>query len=240
MYSRIRRLVPRSIKDFVLFRILDGYASKSYSQEGEDMILRRFFAEKPKGFYVDVGAHHPKRFSNTFHFYKQGWSGINVDAMPGSMQQFKRQRPRDINLEIPVGPDQHSLTYYIFNETALNGFDASLSQHRASTLDSYHIERTIKLDTRSLGSILDEYLPPNTLIDFMSVDVEGMDLEVLKSNNWNKYRPEIILVEILDSSLSELKSSNVDKFLESCGYEIYAKAVNTVLYKCCSPRDMVK
>lgn len=238
--SSFIRIVPRSIKDFVHFCILDGHASKSYSQEGEDMILRRFFAEKSKGFYVDVGAHHPKRFSNTFHFYKQGWSGINIDAMPGSMQLFNKQRPRDINLEIPVGPDQNSLTYYIFNETALNGFDARLSQQRASSLDPYHIERTIKIDTKSLGLILDEHLPPNTPIDFMSIDVEGMDLDVLKSNNWNKYRPEIILVEILDNSLSELKSSDVNRFLESRGYEIYAKAVNTVLFKRCAPRKMVE
>lgn len=76
-------------------------------------------------------------------------------------------------------------------------------------------------------------------IDFMSIDVEGMDLDVLKSNNWNKYRPEIILVEILDNSLSKLKSSDVNKFMESCGYEMYAKAVNTVLFKCCEPRNTV-
>ncbi len=240
IYKSIRRIVPRSIRDFVHFFILDGHASKSYSQEGEDMILRRFFADKSKGFYVDVGAHHPKRFSNTFHFYKQGWFGINIDAMPGSMQLFNKQRQRDINLEIPVGPDQSSLTYYIFNETALNGFDAHLSQQRASSLDSYHIERTIKIDTKSLSSILDEHLPPNMRIDFMSIDVEGMDLDVLKSNNWNKYRPEIILVEILDNSLSKLKSSDVNKFMESCGYEMYAKAVNTVFFKRCEPRNIVE
>lgn len=237
MLSSIKRIVPKAIKDFVHFNILDGHALKSYSQEGEDMILCRFFAEKPKGFYVDVGAHHPKRFSNTFLFYKLGWSGINIDAMPGSMEQFKRTRPRDINLEMPVGTGQNSLTYYIFNETALNSFDSRLSQDRVSTLDSYHIERTIKLDTKSLHSILDEYLPPNTPIDFMSIDVEGMDLEVLRSNNWSKYRPEIVLVEILDMSLSDIKSSDTNKFMESCGYEIYAKTVNTVFFKRGVPHD---
>src|SRR4051794_14772116 len=71
------------------------FPKASYSQEGEDMILRRFFEEHGKGFYVDVGAHHPKRFSNTYSFYKQGWSGINIDAMPGSMARFRRVRPRD-------------------------------------------------------------------------------------------------------------------------------------------------
>ena len=80
----------------------DSYALKSYSQEGEDMILMRLFENQKMGFYVDVGAHHPKRFSNTYFFYKLGWKGINVDAMPGSMTAFNRIRARDINIEKPV------------------------------------------------------------------------------------------------------------------------------------------
>jgi hypothetical protein len=71
----------------------DGYAIKSYSQEGEDMILQRIFENQPCGFYVDVGAHHPKRFSNTYFFYKKGWRGINIEAMVGSRQLFNKMRP---------------------------------------------------------------------------------------------------------------------------------------------------
>lgn len=76
---------------------------KSYSQEGEDMILHRIFERQCKGFYVDIGAHHPFRFSNTYLFYKRGWSGINIDAMPGSMNIFNKFRNRDINLEYGIG-----------------------------------------------------------------------------------------------------------------------------------------
>jgi len=233
MFNIAKCCTPRKIKNFVRYRILDGYALKSYSQEGEDMILRRVFEHRSIGFYVDVGAHHPKRFSNTYYFYKRGWSGINIDAMPGSMKLFKRLRPRDINLEIPVGPGLNSLTYFIFNEPALNGFDARLSQQRDSSDNAYNVIKTIDLQTRTLESILDEFLPQNKTIDFLSVDVEGLDLEVLKSNNWKKYKPEYILVEILDSSLSELHSNEINKFMKSHGYKIYAKAVNTVIYKRC-------
>ena len=60
----------------------------SYSQQGEDMILKSLFQDHQSGFYVDVGAHHPSRFSNTYFFYLRGWRGINIDAMPGSMAAF--------------------------------------------------------------------------------------------------------------------------------------------------------
>ena len=60
----------------------------SFSQEGEDLVLARIFEGKKNGFYVDIGAHHPTRFSNTHYFYRRGWSGINIDAMPGSMKNL--------------------------------------------------------------------------------------------------------------------------------------------------------
>src|SRR5829696_7661265 len=103
--SLAKRLVPKSIwKSAAAYRheMQDAYSRKSYSQEGEDLILERIFLEQKKGFYVDVGAHHPKRFSNTFLFYKLGWFGINIDAMPGSMSAFESARPRDINLEVAI------------------------------------------------------------------------------------------------------------------------------------------
>ncbi|MFM6346540.1 MAG: hypothetical protein ACKPFK_15520, partial [Dolichospermum sp.] len=92
------------------------YHNISYSQEGEDLILARFFEKEKNGFYVDIGAHHPQRFSNTYYFYLKGWSGINIDAMPGSMKIFDDLRPLDINLEIPISDKSEILTYYEFDE----------------------------------------------------------------------------------------------------------------------------
>ena len=85
------------------------------------------------GFFVDVGAHHPQRFSNTYYFYLKGWSGINIDAMPGSMKIFDDLRSRDINLEIPISDKSEILTYYEFDEPALNSFSLSLSHERITT-----------------------------------------------------------------------------------------------------------
>lgn len=80
-------------------RVLDAVCSQSiasYSQEGEDVVLRRLFDSQPSGFYVDIGAHHPVRLSNRYYFYRCGWRGLSVDAAPGSMEMFRRLRPRDI------------------------------------------------------------------------------------------------------------------------------------------------
>jgi FkbM family methyltransferase len=211
--------------------VLDRYASRSYSQEGEDMILRRLFENRETGFYVDVGAHHPARFSNTYYFYRRGWRGINIDAMPGSMKWFDTFRPRDINLEQAVSVTPGTLNFYVFNEPALNGFDARLSLARNESADAYIIVETRQLKTRRLDTILDEHLSPGQKIDFLSIDVEGFDLEVLESNDWTKYRPEVLLVEVLDNTFPELLASRTSLFLHAQGYEIYAKAVNTVIYR---------
>lgn len=103
--SLLRHILPHRIYTW-LVNIKNLYITRfgvtSYALQGEDLILREMLHSAQKGFYVDVGAHHPFRFSNTYYFYKRGWSGINIDAMPNSMALFKRFRPRDINIECGV------------------------------------------------------------------------------------------------------------------------------------------
>lgn len=209
---------------------LDGYALKSYSQEGEDMILRRIFEKKINGFYVDVGAHHPKRFSNTYFFYKKGWRGINIDAMPGSMKLFNKLRPKDINIEKPVSDKKETLTYYAFNEPALNGFSKELSSER-NCKNNYYIKFKKNIETVTLEEILDNNLPNIEVIDFLSIDVEGLDFKVLKSVNLERYKPKVLLIEVLGSSFSSVEASDISKYLNKYNYSIYAKAVNTVIFK---------
>lgn len=228
----LKKILPIKLVKFlaeVNGSIFDGYSTKSYSQEGEDLILNRIFEKKGVGFYIDVGAHHPKRFSNTYLFYKKGWSGLNVDAMPNSMARFDRIRPRDINIEKPISSRKEILKYYIFNEPALNGFSKELSEKRNSKKD-YYIKSTKDIETVTLEELLDEHLPNGQNIDFLSIDVEGLDFEVLKSNNFDKYQPEIILVEILGSNLADLEINEITLYLKNLDYFVYAKAVNTVIF----------
>ena len=229
---KLKNILPESlywpIRKFYDDKINPFYV-KSYSQEGEDLILNRILDEKKGGFYIDVGAHHPKRFSNTFFFYNRGWRGINIEARPGSKKSFDKVRPRDINLEIPISEKEEELTYYIFNDPALNGFSSELSKERDDLRD-YKILSEIKLKTKTLKSVLDDYLPLDQRIDFLSVDVEGLDFQVLKSNDWTTYKPTLILVEDKDFSFSDLNDSAVFAFLSSKEYLLIAKSFNTLFF----------
>ena len=208
----LKTILPKRAKEKIINiknHYFDGYSLKSYSQEGEDMILKRLFEKQEKGFYVDVGAHHPKRFSNTYYFYKKGWNGINIDAMPNSMKLFNKIRPRDINIEKPISDEKQILTYYAFNEPALNGFSKELSDSRVKEENNYHIIFEKDIETSTLEEVLDINLPRNQEIDFLSIDVEGLDFMVLKSNNFEKYKPKVILIEILGSSLSDIDNNEI-------------------------------
>lgn len=145
------------------------------------------------------------------------------------MKAFNSLRPRDINIEKPISSTRQILKYYAFNEPALNGFSKELSQQRDGLRD-YHIIFEKDIETATLKEILGSKLPKDQQIDFLSIDVEGLDFEVLCSNNFEKYRPKVILVEILESSLVELQNNKITDYLKEYNYSIYAKAVNTVIF----------
>ena len=208
---------------------VDIFQNLSYSQEGEDLVLGRIFEFQKKGYFVDVGALHPKRFSNTFRFYRLGWRGINIDAMPGSMTLFQEIRPEDINLEVPVSDKEEALDYYVFNELALNTFSKEMAEER-SQKEVYNIEKVVKIQMRTLANILDQHLPKGTSIDFLTIDAEGLDFQVLKSNNWEKYRPKVVLIES-ELDVKGMTGSEMDLYLEALDYELYAKTVKTYFYK---------
>lgn len=204
------------------------FFNKAYSQEGEDILLSRIFEGKKDGFYLDIGAHHPQRFSNTYLFYQKGWRGINIDPIPGIKEKFDKERPGDINLEIAIGEKEVELNYYNFKEKALNTFSEELANQYK--VGGWELNSIISIKTYPLDKILDEYIPINKTIDFFSIDVEGFELEVLKSNNWNKYKPKIIVIEMLDCKIKDVYTADVGKFLAVQGYVFFAKTINTVFF----------
>lgn len=169
------------------------------------------------GFYVDVGAHHPFFYSNTFHFYSKGWSGINIDAVPGSMKPFVELRPRDVNLEACVGTPGRWVEFCIFEEQTLNTMDAEVASKLVQDNRSRLLSRQ-KLQTQSLAQILESHVPRGQPIDFLSVDVEGADLEVLQSNDWDAFRPEFIVVESHGTELLKIHEVPVAGFLAAHNY----------------------
>lgn len=204
--------------------------SLSFSQEGEDMVLSRIFSDKRTGFYVDVGAHHPMRFSNTYSFYKRGWRGINIEPNPDSFNLFARHRSRDINLNYGIAREIGNLKYYMFNEPALNTFDGEIFKSRISNTPFKHT-KTINIDVLPLADVLKQYIPDGLNIDFLSVDVEGLDLDVIKSNDWQKYRPSCVLVEQLNLKDIENLDFEIHHFMKSIGYVLFAKTFNTLFYQ---------
>lgn len=223
-FKKIGHIVGRYSPLFGRF----AYRQASFSQEGEDRVLARYFGNRSAGFYIDVGAHHPFRFSNTALLHDRGWRGVNIDAWPGSMVPFYRARPRDVNLEVGVSKEAGEAPFFIFNDAALNTFDAELAERY--NRPPYFIERTIQVPLRPLREILAEHVMAGQQIDLMSIDVEGKDFEVLQSNDWTRYRPEVLLVEAIGGSWSTSPEDPVASFAMAQGYSLYAKTVNTLFF----------
>jgi FkbM family methyltransferase len=208
----------------------DPFVNLAYSQDGEDMILRRLFERQKSGFYVDVGAHHPYRFSNTCYFYRRGWRGINIDPNPEAIAAFCRSRPSDINICVGVSDASVNLSFHFFNEPALNTFDSDLAAERVRSHEYYLLE-TRSIPVRRLDDLLAEYLRADQQIDFLSIDVEGVDLSVLRSNDWDRFRPRILLVEAHQRAVSAIENDPINLFAVATGYQLIAKTLNTLIYE---------
>ena len=208
----------RTLKKIILGH--SYYLNESYSQLGEDIIIDHLLPNIKNGFYIDVGAHHPYRFSNTFGFYKKGWRGINIDPIPGIKKLFDRKRSKDINLEIGIGLNVGSFIYYDFKERAYNTFDKNIAKKLINNNTSL-LKNKILIPINTLENILDKNLPKNKEIDFLNIDVEGLDFQVLQSNNWKKYKPQLICCET-HTTIINILDSKVYKFLLKQGYKCVA------------------
>jgi FkbM family methyltransferase len=218
-----------------------------FGQFGEDAVLQNIFRsqawrqavkdkaakiENRHGFYVDIGAFAPLQHSNTYWFYRRGWRGINVDATPGSMRIFHWLRRRDINLELAVSSREGDLVYYCWGvPNVMNTSSKEAADEVVRAGGEKPVEFIIKC--RTLEHILDEYLPKGQTIDFLTVDVENHNFEVIKSNNWSKYKPNVVLVEAdSDSSTFEtIADSKLALFLKSQGYRISAWIKPTIIFE---------
>lgn len=204
-------------------KISEIYSVSVHSQDGEEMFLREFFGDKKNGFYVDVGAYHPFRFSNTQWAYERGWRGINIEPNIDGYKKFIWARPRDINLNCGVSEigGGSELSYYEFEEGALNTFCENLT-------DTKSVKRIHLIPTRRLDAVFEEYHTEQ--IDFLDIDVEGYELYVLSSNNWEMYRPTIVLIE-QKMSMDDVINSTVHTYMKQKGYQAVSKYNRTVIYQ---------
>lgn len=232
--SSFQRL-PRAARRWLL-RTFRRDFHRSYSQHGEDMLLRSLFRHRRSGFYVDLGALDPRRYSNTQYFYERGWKGINVDAMPGSMALFRKLRPRDINVEAAVGPRRELMTYYMFAEPAFNGIYPTrpADEFWPTHVRGQEIVDSIVVKTVPLSELLAKHVPQGVQIDFLSIDIEGLELELLESNDWDRFRPRAIAVELTEGRLERIVRHPIHVLLDAQGYRLAARSLITAIYA----RDM--
>ena len=234
----LKRILPERLQERLRRkRPLHPGAMESFSQEGEDRILSGIFHGQAEGFYVDVGAHHPTELSNTYVFYRKGWRGINIDPLAGIMVMFDQVRPRDINVEVAISDTDDMLTYYEFNTPVINTFSRELSQQRMEYGDGpksdfrFELLAERKVATRRLADVLGEHMPAGQRIDFLSIDVEGHEMEVLRSNDWSSYHPVIVLIEDASLlSLDEMDRSPIVAFMRERGYVPFCRTPLTLIF----------
>jgi len=209
--SLLKKIVPASwhygfsnIK-----RKIFGYTR--YSQFGEDAVLQELFKDRTDGIYVDVGAHHPYRYSNTYLLYKKGWHGTNIDPNPHTIKLFNKARSNDANICNGVGR-AGTLVYYQFSDPAVNTFKKEEAE-KWKDKSFLKFLGTTEVKIRPLSELV------SGPIDLLTIDAEGMDVEVLGSYDWKNY-PKVIIIEGDDSQ----------QFLTQKGYRLYKKCGPSCLY----------
>jgi FkbM family methyltransferase len=175
-------------------RVGDGTSAMTYSQFGEDRLLPLFLDSKRSGFYVDVGANHPTKCSNTFWLYKRGWTGITVEPNPALSKLHRQVRPRDIQVRELVSDSETDLEFVEFANPL---FSSASQEHVETWKDASAIVSRRQVKPQSLTKILEGQACPASF-DLLCIDAEGSDLSVLRSLDWSKYHPGIVVVEMAD------------------------------------------
>ncbi len=164
----------------------------TYAQNLEDVAIRRAFPGQSSGFYIDVGAHHPMKYSVTKHFYDDGWRGVNIEPNPQSLQRFIADRPDDINLGLALGDSPGTM---VLHEPEGLPEAASLDQATAERSARVHgaSVHTYRVEVSTLAEVCRRHAPDR--IDFLKIDVEGGEKAVIEGGDWKNYRPVLVVVE---------------------------------------------
>jgi len=211
----------------------DYITAPGFSQEGEDLILKRIFPADMKGFYVDVGAHHPTRFSNTYYFYQSGWRGINIDPRPDIMELFNSVRPNDINLEAAISDNVSEAdgVYYVryqepaYNKIIFGGLDEHSEENSSEVLGVDEVE------VCTLNDVIANYSDCFDRINLLSIDVEGLEMRVLNGFDIAKYMPDIVVLEVRGFEINDCGSYDEYNFMIDAGYKLRSVLYNSLIFQ---------
>jgi FkbM family methyltransferase len=200
-------------------------SKRIYSQFGEDAVLLHLVGGRkaPKGFYVDVGCHHPRKGSNTYLFYRMGWRGVLVDLEEAKVLACRLLRPGDEAVLAAVSDREEDVEI-----RAPEAFSV-LASIKADAVPGAKVVGRIR--TRTLTDILDKSRFAGTPIDLLNVDVEGVDLQVLRGLDFARYRPRIVVVESWDQDLEKVLAGEMHALLRERGYELAAWVGLSLVYK---------
>lgn len=208
-----------------LFKIVRRYTNKhtniSYSQTGEDIIIQTLLQTLNTGLYVEVGSNEPIQHSNTFGLYLKGWMGITIDANTKMVELHKSTRPNDIAICAAISDEESEVTFYEFEMDEISTINKDFYLKEK---DKRQISRQSTVRTRTLNSVLKEYLPENLQIDLLSIDVEGHDFNVLKSIDLERYRPKLIVIEMHDFNFNDISDSSIYKWMVRHNYSLVGYA----------------
>ena len=190
----------------------------SYSYGGVDLLILDIFKNQKKGYYLDIGCAHPIKNNNTYLLYRKGWNGINIDLDKENIDLFNSYRKRDFNVTAAVSDKEGETDLYFYhNKSALNTISKQNADFQKADISSIK-----KIKTQSINKILENSPYKDQKIDFLSVDVEGSELDIFKNFDFNKYSPKVIVVEFLDLSLKklEIKNLNINNIIRSEIFEL--------------------
>ena len=214
------------------FRPKIFFPKKSYSMLGEDLVVNNFFKNKTNGTYVDVGCYHPIDGNNTHLLFKNGWNGINIDLNKISIDLFNIARKNDENFRVAVSNKSKKIKFYYRKKiNMLNTINKNFAN--SSFKKGYSIDY---IQARTLSSILKESKLKNKKIDFLNIDIEGNEINALKTLDFKIYRPKLICVEIHNFTSDRLKKGNfkdhsIYKFLKQKGYKHIWKNEFSFIFK---------
>lgn len=186
----------------------------SYSQNLEDYHLWLALGARPHGFYIDIGAGHPVADNVSFWFYERGWSGICVEPQPGLAELYAHIRPRDILFDGLVGRQSGEIDFHVVER--LHGLSTTVERHARAAEQYGAGYRSVRLPVRTLAEICRAY--DVDTIDFLKIDVEGTEADVLAGNDWQAYRPKVVVAEAIEPGSNEPAWQAWESILLTNGY----------------------
>ena len=207
-----RPVVIRKTSERLIDEKMQRKFFESFSQYHEDALLWNAFFKKKNGFYVDIGANDPSFLSNTKKYYDCGWSGINVEPNITLYQKLLHERPRDINVNSGISNVKGEMIFYQMDPDSLSSFNEAVAKKSMKIYKNAHITKQIPVQVTTLLELFNMHVG-NKKIDFLSIDAEGLEMSIIDSNDWTKYRPSVVIVE-----LNQDINDNVYKFLTEKEY----------------------